>query len=149
MKEHTYTAFSVAKVFCELSDWNITNLKLQKLTYLAQMTYMGFNEGERLIDDDFEAWQYGPVNKNLYTRLSAFGSKPVLNVFKHDENLCTTHRDHVNKVFNTFGSMDSWRLVEITHRKGGAWDKTYNPIIAMKNIISDQSIMDEFYLYND
>ena len=148
MSNHSYSSLSVAKSFCELSDWNLTNLKLQKLCYLAHMTYMGFNQGKHFIKSPFEAWKYGPISVELYNRLRAYGDKPVLKVFKHDEEVCESHAEHISNIFEVFGNMDSWRLVEITHRYGGAWDKTYDPSIK-HNIISDDKIINEFKLYSN
>ena len=77
----TVSSFQVAKKICELSNWTVTNLKLQKILYLAQMVHLGRNNGDPLIDEKFEAWMYGPVLPNLYKIMKEFGGSPVRNRF--------------------------------------------------------------------
>src|SRR3569623_1823287 len=72
---------SVARFICEAGDWNVTNLQLQKIMYLAQMLYMGEHAGERLVDTYFEAWDYGPVSPPLYRKVRGFGAGPIEDVF--------------------------------------------------------------------
>lgn len=72
---------TVAKFICEKGDWCLSNLKLQKILYMSQMYYMGKNNGARLVDTSFEAWDYGPVSPALYHRVKAFGSSPVQDIF--------------------------------------------------------------------
>ena len=70
------TALQAVKHTCEASGWRVTNLQLQKILYIAHMVYAGKNNGKRLIaDDDFEAWDYGPVLSGLYHRISVFGTR--------------------------------------------------------------------------
>ena len=46
------SALSAAKTFCELRDWKISNLELQKLLYIAQMLHLG-RYGTPLISERF------------------------------------------------------------------------------------------------
>jgi uncharacterized phage-associated protein len=45
---------------CEKRGIRLTPMKLQKLLYLAHGYYVAIT-GQPLIDEDFEAWKYGPV----------------------------------------------------------------------------------------
>lgn len=56
----TITPFEAAKKICELSNWTLCNLKLQKLLYLCQLVHLG-RHSIPLMDEIFEAWDYGPV----------------------------------------------------------------------------------------
>ncbi|PPQ19461.1 hypothetical protein CV770_10745 [Bradyrhizobium sp. AC87j1] len=58
----------------------MTNLALQKNLYLAHMVHLG-RTGERLVDGEFQAWDYGPVNPELYETVSMFGDEPIKDVF--------------------------------------------------------------------
>src|SRR5579859_1618934 len=71
------TAIQAARKVCEHGSWKITNLSLQKILYIAQMLFMGENNGSRLIDTDFEAWDYGPVSPEVYRRVRIFGANPI------------------------------------------------------------------------
>ena len=74
------SSLSAARLVCELRDWKVSNLELQKILYIAHMIYLG-NESVPLIDENFEAWDYGPVIPELYQHVKGFGAKPVGNVF--------------------------------------------------------------------
>ena len=45
------TARQAANKICELSDWTVSNLQLQKILYIAHMVYFG-DEGKPLISDE-------------------------------------------------------------------------------------------------
>ena len=72
-----------------ISGNSISNLQVQKILYMADMNFVGKN-GERLLSEDFEAWDYGPVLKTLYHKCKAFGSKPVPNVFWGSKDISGT-----------------------------------------------------------
>ena len=69
------SALSAARRLCEKSGWQLTNLQVQKMLYLAHMNYVGKTSGKPLIDGNFEAWIYGPVNREVYNKLRVFKSK--------------------------------------------------------------------------
>ncbi|MGN8398370.1 Panacea domain-containing protein [Helicobacter pylori] len=57
-------ALDAAKILINLSLDNqkpITNLKLQKMLYIAQA-----ESDSKLIKEDFQAWDYGPVIPDVY-----------------------------------------------------------------------------------
>lgn len=73
-------AMKVANKLLEIADLNgdlITNLKLQKLLYYAQAFYMVNNSGEKLFDDDIQAWEYWPVVPDVYHEYKKFNSYPI------------------------------------------------------------------------
>lgn len=122
------SALQAAKYLCELGDWSDTNLELQKKIYIPHMVFLGRNEGRRLIDESFEAWDYGPVIPSLYHTLKSYGAGPVGNVFRlvpeiEDES-ALEYLDWAHKELKDFSAS---RLVAITHWKEGAWSKVYKP----------------------
>ena len=136
---------SVAKYICEKSGWSVSNLQLQKLMYLAQMIHMGRTNGKRLFEGDFEAWDYGPVEPDLYHKVKVFGSGAIRDVFRNalgfnDEDPRRKVMDDVTSRFLKFSAGD---LVEITHWDGGAWAKHYIP--NARNVpIPDEDILAEY-----
>ena len=63
----------VTNVFVDLYieygiESKITNIVAQKLNYLANGCWLALT-GNRLVKEDFEAWDYGPVIPSLYTKL--------------------------------------------------------------------------------
>ena len=61
--------FNVAARLCELSKWQVSHLTIQKATYIAQMLYLGQHDGVSLFEEDFEAWDRGPVCPALYSKI--------------------------------------------------------------------------------
>lgn len=118
---------SVAKFICELGEWEVTPLQLQKLLYLSQMMYMGRNNGERLVDTSFEAWDYGPVSPKLYRKVRMFGSQPVDDVFFEARRFKSTDQRRLllEEVCPDLIQKTPGQLVEITHWEQGAWAKHY------------------------
>ena len=120
--------FSAARTMCEVRGWNLTNLELQKLLYLAEMTIAGRTEGkDSVVSDNFEAWDYGPVLPSVYHRAKAFGDKRVPDVFRIAETYKDVRRKIIEEVSATFEGWSPGELVSLTHRDNGAWAKHYIP----------------------
>jgi uncharacterized phage-associated protein len=74
-----YTALQIANAFLDRAKKDgkpLTNMKLQKLLYFAQGHSYGLRD-KRLIEDDCQAWQYGPVYPSVYRAFSCFGAGPI------------------------------------------------------------------------
>jgi uncharacterized phage-associated protein len=120
---------SVCKYICERGSWRVSNLQLQKLLYMAQMVYMGRNEGARLVDTNFQAWDYGPVSPELYSKARSFGASPVEDVFPNARvfNAGDSRRVVLDEVCDALLKLSPGQLVEMTHWEKGAWAKHYVP----------------------
>lgn len=119
------SALTAARYMCERSEWTLTNLKLQKMLYLAQMLYMGEHH-ERLLNGTFEAWDYGPVLPEVYREVKPYGSGPIRSMFfgraiVDDEDRKKTLDD----AYDQLAPKTAGQLVNITHWSGGAWAKNY------------------------
>ena len=149
-RERTMTAArldSVAKFICEKGGWQISNLQLQKLLYLSQMIHMGQNDGLRLVEADFQAWDYGPVVRQLYSKVRMFGAGPIRDVFysarpfKQDD----PRRQTLDQICGQLLSYTPAQLVDMTHWPQGAWAKHYVP--GLRGIpIPDEDIRAEYQL---
>lgn len=140
MGEHT---FRVAKRICEFGDWDVSNLKLQKILYLSHMFHLG-TVGEPLITGLFEAWDAGPVQPHLYHRVKGFGSRAVGNVF-HGVSSITDEaaRRTIDEACRVLLPLTAGRLVAITHDPAGAWAKNYRAGIK-GIIIPNEDIQEEY-----
>lgn len=116
-----------ARHLCELSGWSLSNLQLQKMLYLADMNFVG-GTGDRLISEDFEAWDYGPVLPSLYHQCKPFGSKPVPNIFWGVPSISGSREaDMLNVAWENLRDRTPGQLVENTHWEQGAWAQHYAP----------------------
>jgi uncharacterized phage-associated protein len=102
-------------------------LELQKILYMAQMMHMGRNNGLRLVDVDFEAWDYGPVAPELYHKVKGYGSDAIEDVFYDARSFKEGDQRRVllDEVCEALVGRRPGELVEITHWSRGAWAKNY------------------------
>jgi uncharacterized phage-associated protein len=136
-------AYSAARYVCTRGDWRVTNLALQKILYLAQMVHLG-RTGERLIEGEFEAWDYGPVTPDLYRTVRMFGDKPIQNVFFGAPRIFGTREEEtLRDACEHLLTKSPSELVAMTHRQNGAWAKNYVPGIR-SIVIPDADIVAEY-----
>lgn len=109
---------------CIKSNRPISNLQLQKILYFCQKEY---NEktGQALFDDDFEAWQYGPVIPSVYRMFSLFGGMKITRSVNEDIEIDEATKRLINPIIDKYSNYAAWDLVSMTHRKGDAWDKIF------------------------
>lgn len=105
------------------NQYSLTPLKLQKLLYIAQgWSYVW--DKHALFQDQFEAWQYGPVNLDVYHYFKKYGRDeipeteglPSIRDFEAEETL--------KSIWSQFGSWNAFQLVEYTHSQT-PWVKAY------------------------
>jgi uncharacterized phage-associated protein len=128
---------------CAKAGWSLTNLQIQKILYMADMNFVGQGKG-RLISEDFEAWDYGPVLPSLYRDCKPFGSKAVPNVFWGASDLNGTQEGAIlSLAWDMLKGKSAGELVETTHWQNGAWAKRYVPGVKCIKI-STQDMINEY-----
>ncbi len=138
---------SATKFLCETADWRITNLRLQKVLYIAHMVFLG-EENEPLVLGNFEAWDYGPVHPEVYQEVKFFGDDPIRDIFPDfQEENAEKEKKYIKQAVKELGDCSTADLVGITHWKGGAWAKNYIPD-ARGIIISNEDIKEEYRVRN-
>ena len=98
----------------------------------------------RLVDEDFEAWDYGPVLPSLYHKCKAFGSKPVPRVFWGSEDISdSAEAKMLDLAWDRLKSVSPGQLVQTTHSSLGAWVRRY--VAGAKQIkILTQDMVEEY-----
>ncbi len=136
--------FAVAKKLCEARDWKISNLELQKMLYISQVLHIGIF-GHHLFRGDFEAWDYGPVVPEVYRRFKIFGNKSVQEwAFPEINEECSDEENgFIAEVSKLLSDLKPFQLVNLTHRKGTAWEKVYVPG-AKNTYISEDDMKKEY-----
>lgn len=142
------SAMSAARRICSRSNWTLTNLQLQKILYIAHMLYMGQTGGQRLVSTPFQAWDYGPVEPQLYSRVRIFGDKPIQDVFFAAPPITDPREAAILDVAtDRLSRLRPSQLVAMTHRPNGAWAKNYKAGIH-GIVIPDSDILAEFAGYS-
>ena len=140
------SGLSAAKKLCELSEWNLSNLQIQKILYIAQLLFIGQNGKARpLINTDFEAWDFGPVAPVIYHKLKVFGGEKVSNIFRRVEDIDDQEAiTALEETFEATRGASASQLVAFTHHEKGAWAKHYKPK-TMGVVIPNEDIESEYH----
>jgi uncharacterized phage-associated protein len=140
----TISTFEAAKTLGHYEGWSLSNLRMQKVLYLAHMFYMGQNEGEPLVGELFQSWDLGPILPSLYKKVSFFGSDAVQDVFY---GVSMTEEGPEAKVLKLAAEgISKYRhgaLVSYTHKEGGAWSNNY-VVGANGRTIPNKDILEEY-----
>lgn len=113
----------------------ISPLKLQKLLYYAQGTYLGI-KGEKLFDDPILAWKHGPVVESIYHRYKNYGYHgiPAEDIAVPDIDKET--QSILQSVYETFGQFSAWKLRDMTHDET-PWQNTPQGSVMDTDMIKD------------
>ena len=136
----SYPAAAIANYFIqhavERGEY-LTPMKLQKLVYFAHGWHLALTDGEALIDESIQAWEYGPVVPSLFHEFKEFGARPIMRkanqtsgsfpileyqepeVRQDDEAVRTLLR----RVWDIYGSRSAADLSALTHLPGTPWDR--------------------------
>lgn len=120
----------VANRFLELAreqGRQLTSMQILKLVYIAHGWMLGLN-GRPLISQPVEAWQYGPVVRDVYNSVRGYGRNAVqAPLITFGGELDYYENDMVRQVYNLYGHMDGIALSNITHMPSTPWAQTYKP----------------------
>ena len=133
------------KTLCELSNWTFTNLQTQKVLYFAHMYHLGNEKKDPLIDEDFQAWIYGPVEPKLYRRVKIFGKYPIKKyVFWGSGEIDKKFSQYkwLKTIYEATKEISSENLIASTHWEKGAWNKKF--VRGQSIIIPNDLIWDEY-----
>lgn len=122
-----YTAMQIAHYViekCTIENSAISNLQLQKILYYLQKTALQSKSGKVLFNDEFVAWQFGPVIEEVYYNYCGFGAMPIRRIYQ--ENIDGQIRLLIDPIIERKRVLDPWEMVAETHKPGGAWYITYN-----------------------
>ena len=115
----------------------ITNLKLQKLLYYAQGYFLA-KKDTPLFEEDFLAWEHGPVIRKIYDKYKGNGANGIkydsdfkIDIDKETERI-------LEEVYNEYGQYTAWKLRNMTHEEE-PWKTT-----PRNEIISKEKIKDYF-----
>lgn len=146
-----HSSLSIANNILALAQKNkegLTPLKLMKLVYLSHGWYLG-EYRKPLIKEPMEAWQYGPVIRNLYQAIKEFGSLPVSCLLTHNEEDTkdSGEEELVQRVYNYYEKFSAIKLSTLTHEIGSPWEITWN--LYGKNGIISNDLIQDFYENQD
>ena len=145
--------------YCNEKDYNLSNLKLQKILYFIQAYYLSKTESkEPCFKERIEAWDFGPVVPVAYHEYKRFGSTNIPKVTTYielddndfwqskvveykDEVVKDSDKDLIRKLVDSFSKFSTTRLVQITHNQS-PWINAYRQ--GENNVITIEAIRSYF-----
>ncbi len=143
------SASRVAEYFISRSNQEkkpITNKKLQKLVYYAQVWSLVLNK-EKLFNEKIEAWIHGPAIPSLYKKFKNFEFNPI--VFETENvkfNFNKRQSDLLNSVWKVYGKYNAEYLEALTHSEL-PWQEARKdlPITQASNNVIDLQVAKKYY----
>jgi uncharacterized phage-associated protein len=120
----------------------ITQMKLQKLVYVAHGWHLGL-KSEPLINDTVEAWRWGPVIRSLYRTYVNYGSHGITPPESLSQDIDRNTVDFLEKIWEVYGKFSAVDLSARTHADGTPWKKAYQDIKPPR-IISNEDIAEHY-----
>ena len=145
-----HSSLAVANYFlkhAEAQGVRMSPMKLQKLVYYANGWHLALKD-EPLIDEQVEAWAYGPVIRSLYREFRSYGNHditskgsyyrsvrspdgrlsselitPVLSKENPDGKFATALLD---RIWDIYGKYTAVQLSNRTHEEGTPWKQVFD-----------------------
>lgn len=136
-------ALDVAKYIiskCNQEQEPVSNLQLQKILYIIQKTFLQI--GSSAFEDDFEAWQIGPVIREVYNQYCGFGASKIRLSYP-DVHVSDKFREMADFIITSKRRLEPWQLFEEVQEADGAWDAVYcdgsgNHFVILKELIKEK-----------
>lgn len=114
----------------------ISNLCINKIVFFLHTNYL-VEFGRPLVGAKIEAWDYGPVFRELYREFKAYGEKPIQKraqrvnvdtglVEQCGYNFSDSEREFLDPITRRYVGFSASTLVSMSHVKGGPWDQVWN-----------------------
>lgn len=132
-------ALELADYIINTSPKDLSNLELQKTMYFVELDYYK-RTGKSLIDEDFEAWDYGPVVPEVYREFRDYGAESIDRTNKRSISE-KIQKNIVDSSIERCSQKRPWELVSESHRSDGAWQKTIdkNLVVIDKSLIAEEA----------
>jgi uncharacterized phage-associated protein len=137
----------------------LTQMQLQKLVYIAHGWNLAINSAPLTLDDP-QAWEYGPVYRELHQALRHYGRSGVTREIKNEDftpgifddepsksavaSLSENERALIQRVYNDYGRFHAFQLSALTHRDGTPWTAVYANGAGRSHVIPPDMIRNHF-----
>lgn len=124
-------------------------MKLQKLLYFVAAEFAK-KTGTPLLDEDFQAWQYGPVVRSVFDEfrgfrgnsISAYGKDAQGKAYTIDESRNPQLKAALDRVWAASKLQNAVALSRLTHAPESGWRKAYDSqanVIKHEDMVNDES----------
>ena len=106
---------------CTREKHPISNLQLQKILYYIQKNFL--DNGEEAFPEEIEAWQFGPVVREVYNQYCGFGATPI--TIEYDISIPEEDINIIDPIVTMKRKLNPWDMVADTHKPEKAWAEIY------------------------
>lgn len=146
----SYAASAIAYAFVlkGIEEGNfVTQMKLQKMVYFAHGYHLA-KYAKPLVNEDFEAWKFGPVVPEIYQSYKLYGSDYIIDPGLVPKSarpltLSDTAIDAVDYTWRATKNLSAAVLMSWTHKDGSPWAQVYDPN-NISTVIKNDSIQSYF-----
>lgn len=142
-----YDARAIANFLLDYADErdvSVTLLWILKVIYFAHGWHLSQRRSP-LIEQNFEAWEYGPVVRSVYDCFKGNGDSPLTTRALRFDVIAGTHREIddtiqsndrelLRNVFDAFVGMSAFELSDSTHTSGSPWEQIWNAPNGLVNV---------------
>lgn len=113
----------------------VTQMKVQKMVYFAHGYHLA-KFGTPLIEEQFEAWKYGPVIPSIYEVYKLYGSEEIVDttLIPDDQELeleltelNARAEDAINYTWDATGDVPARALSNWSHKPDSPWAEAFKP----------------------
>ena len=152
-----FNSKTIADIFLDISDLNnqkVTCMKVQKLVYYAHGWHLAIINTP-LINEQIEAWHFGPVIPSIFKNSNAFCSDTIIretNTDTLDFSKWPEQEIHIDelveklleKIWEVYGKLNEVSLANMSHHTGTPWEQTWHERGQNKPIIKEDLIREYF-----
>ena len=135
----SYDARALANFILDRADVlgvGLSNMHINKIAYFAHGWFLALRN-QKLVEQPFEAWEYGPVIQDLYHRFKRFGKDSITeratvldkrtgNFVIAQCNVSVDDRELLTQVVDFYARIPAGKLSDMSHESGGPWDLVWN-----------------------
>lgn len=135
----THDVRAIANLILDLADAEerpITNMAINKIVFFLHSHFL-VEFGRPLVSAKIEAWQHGPVFRELFKQFKAYGDQSIssramyLDPKSGDWKMATHELSERELNFVTAAAakyipMSASELRALSHQRGGPWDQVWN-----------------------
>ncbi|PBB57954.1 MULTISPECIES: type II toxin-antitoxin system antitoxin SocA domain-containing protein [Mesorhizobium] len=112
----------------------LTQIDVQKILYFLHGHHL-VEHGKPLIKTEFEAWDFGPVQRIVYDEYKRFGDHPIDEMAQKFDPVARTSTafprltdnaavSTIERHLYNYLEIPSFAMVDLTHRPGTPWSRT-------------------------
>lgn len=135
----SYDVRAIANFVLDLAEERgraVSNLSINKIVFFLHANFLARFD-RPLVSAKIEAWNYGPVFRELYREFKKFEDQPIrgrayrISPETGNNELCQCdlpdeERTFLEKLGKEFVGLSAGTLVSISHELGSPWDQVWN-----------------------